>query len=160
MPHQCVRCGKIYDDGSNEILTGCTECGGKLFFFIRKESLKKAEELTKDLTEKDKKEIESDIKALIDYDEKDEKPVVLDFESIRVLEPGKFEIDIVNLFKHEPVIYKLNEGKYFIDLPATFDSLKKRKNLRLNVDNINEEIDRDIDKENFDENDDMSNEEE
>ena len=31
MPHQCVRCNKFYDDGSIEIIKGCT-CGGRLFF--------------------------------------------------------------------------------------------------------------------------------
>ena len=28
MPHQCVRCGEFYEDGSNQILSGC-KCGGK-----------------------------------------------------------------------------------------------------------------------------------
>ncbi|MBM3247734.1 hypothetical protein FJZ17_04330, partial [Candidatus Pacearchaeota archaeon] len=44
----------------------------------------------------------------------------LDLESIRVLGPGKFEIDVVNLFsKKRPLIYKLEEGKYIIDLAST-----------------------------------------
>ena len=47
-------------------------------------------------------------------------PVILDFESIRVIGTGKFEIDIVNLFKKgRPLIYKLEEGKYIIDLAST-----------------------------------------
>ncbi|MCH7515305.1 MAG: hypothetical protein IH947_15395, partial [Bacteroidetes bacterium] len=33
---------------------------------------------------------------------------------------GKFEIDIVNLFKRDrPLIYKMGEGKYIIDLSST-----------------------------------------
>jgi predicted nucleic acid-binding Zn-ribbon protein len=56
-----------------------------------------------------------------------EEPVVLDFESIRVLKPGKYELDLVNLFKNEPVIYKLDEGKYMIDLPQTFKSMMPKK---------------------------------
>ena len=44
-------------------------------------------------------------------------PVILDIESIRVTGEGKFEIDIVNLLKEDrPLIYKLEEGKYIIDL--------------------------------------------
>ena len=47
-------------------------------------------------------------------------PVILDIESVRVLGSGKFEIDVVNLFrKDRPLIYKLEEGKYIIDLAST-----------------------------------------
>ena len=34
MPHQCVKCSKIFKENSNEILKGCNSCGGKFFFFI------------------------------------------------------------------------------------------------------------------------------
>ena len=34
-------------------------------------------------------------------DKEPDKPVILDLESVRVLKPGKFEIDIVNLFSKE-----------------------------------------------------------
>ena len=55
----------------------------------------------------------------------DLKPVILDLESVRVIKPGKFEIDIVSLFnKRRPLIYKLEEGKYIIDLST---SLKTNK---------------------------------
>lgn len=41
------------------------------------------------------------------------------------MKPGKFELDLVHLFnKDNPLIYKLGEGKYVIDLAETF----KRKN--------------------------------
>ena len=50
----------------------------------------------------------------------EETPIILDLESIRATGPGKFEIDIVNLFnKKRPLIYKLEEGKYIIDLAST-----------------------------------------
>jgi predicted nucleic acid-binding Zn-ribbon protein len=54
-----------------------------------------------------------------------DKPVILDIESIRVLKPGQYEIDLVDLFKGKPVIYKLEEGKYIIDLASTFQSKEK-----------------------------------
>jgi len=57
---------------------------------------------------------------LVGVKEKSERPVVLDFESIRVIKPGKYEIDLVHLFKEEPLVYKLSEGKYIIDLPEVF----------------------------------------
>ena len=39
---------------------------------------------------------------------------------MRVTGAGKFEIDLVNLFnKKRPLIYKVEEGKYIIDLSST-----------------------------------------
>lgn len=123
MPHQCVRCNKIFQDASSELLKGCPECGGKFFFFIRKERLEKTEEITKQLTLEEKKQIEADVKEILgDIDE--EKPIILDLASINVLEPGKFELDLVRLFKGEPLVVRLEEGKYIIDLASTFEAFK------------------------------------
>ncbi len=50
----------------------------------------------------------------------EDMPVILDIESVRAVGAGKYEIDIVNLFnKKRPLIYKLEEGKYIIDLAST-----------------------------------------
>ena len=119
MPHQCVRCNTFYDDGAKEIINGCS-CGGKLFFYIKKEKLEKIKAEMPKLTEKEKKEIERDVFELVGSELDEEKPVVLDFESIRILKPGKYELDLVHLFKKEPLIFKLEEGKYMIDLPSIF----------------------------------------
>ena len=119
MPHQCVRCGTFYKDGSNEILKGC-KCGGKLFFFVKKEKLEEMQSVAHTLSKKEKKQIEKDVFDLIGGSDLEDKPVVLDFESIRILKPGKYELDIVKLFKDSPLVYKLDEGKYMIDLPQTF----------------------------------------
>lgn len=124
MPHQCVRCGKFYDDGATEILKGCS-CGARLFFFVRKQHIEDAKKMTTKLTVKEKVEIEKDVLNLVGAEHIRDKPVVLDLESIRVLKPGKFELDLVHLFKKEPLIYKLEEGKYIIDLPTTFKEKKK-----------------------------------
>ncbi|MFH1506189.1 MAG: Zn-ribbon containing protein [archaeon] len=123
IPHQCVKCGKIYDDASNEILHGCS-CGGKLFFYLRKEALEKQkEELTK-LSQKDKEQIEKDVYDIMGDEIDREKPVVLDLESIRIIKPGKYELDLVNLFKKkQPLIYKLEDGKYVIDIIESFKKI-------------------------------------
>jgi predicted nucleic acid-binding Zn-ribbon protein len=31
MPHQCTDCGRTFDDGSTEMLSGCPDCGGTTF---------------------------------------------------------------------------------------------------------------------------------
>ena len=49
-------------------------------------------------------------------------PVILDIESVRAVGEGKFEIDVANLFsKKRPLIYKLEEGKYIIDLASSLN---------------------------------------
>jgi len=118
VPHQCVRCGEFYKDGAKELLSGCT-CGSKFFFFVRKETLEEVKNFQVKLTEEDKEKIEKDVYDMIGVLNKD-KPVVLDLESIRVLKPGQYEISLVDLFKGKPLVYRLEEGKYIIDLSSTF----------------------------------------
>ena len=118
MPHQCVTCGKLYPDGSNQILKGC-DCGAKFFFFMRKKDVEDVKNLTVKLTPEEKQTIMDDALELLGEEEVD-KPVILGLENIRVLKPGKFEIDLVDLFKGKPLVYKLEDGKYLIDLASTF----------------------------------------
>ena len=121
MPHQCVRCNTIYDDGANEILKGCS-CGAKLFAFIRKKHLEEGKKMISNLSVEEKQQVEKDVKDLIGIEEPD-KPVILDLESIRILKPGKYELDIVHMFKKDPLVFKLEEGKYIIDLPEAFKKM-------------------------------------
>lgn len=114
MPHQCVRCNTFYEDGSEEILKGCN-CGGKLFFYIKKDKLEKARSVVINLSDQDKEQIEGDVFDIIGAEHKHE-PVVLDIESIRVQEPGKYEIDLIPLLRGDPLVYKVGEGKYMIDI--------------------------------------------
>ena len=128
MPHQCVSCGQLYDDGSKEILHGCSSCGGKLFFYVKKERLeeiKKEQPQLFNLSVEDKKRIEEDVYDIIGEDIDKEKPIILDIESIKILKPGKYELDLVNLFKSkQPLIYKLEDGKYMIDIIESFKKLR------------------------------------
>ncbi|MBS3167539.1 hypothetical protein J4216_00235 [Candidatus Woesearchaeota archaeon] len=122
MPHQCVKCNSIFPDASSEILKGCSSCGGKFFFFIRKEALEKVKEATSQLTNEEKEKIEQDVLDILGHEE--DKPVVLDLASVNILKPGKFELDLVRLFKGEPMVYRLEEGKYIIDIAETFKNIK------------------------------------
>ncbi|MBI2137663.1 hypothetical protein HYU12_04035 [Candidatus Woesearchaeota archaeon] len=122
MPHQCVRCNTFYEDGSEEILKGC-DCGGKLFFYIRREKLEKARSIVVNLTEQEKEQIEQDVIDIVG--EQQSEPVILDIEAIRIQKPGKYEIDLVPLFKGDPLVYKVGEGKYIIDLIKSFAAGKK-----------------------------------
>jgi uncharacterized protein len=124
MPHQCVRCNTVYPDGAQEILKGC-KCGARLFFYIKKKQLEEGKELISKLTEEEKKHIENDVTEILNIKQETNRPVVLDIEAIRVMKPGKYELDLVHLFKKDPLIIKLEEGKYVIDLPQMFRKEKK-----------------------------------
>lgn len=122
MPHQCVHCSKIIETGSREILEGCGSCHGKFFFFIRDDQVSKIQEAKEkvlpEFNEEDKKRIEIDVRSILKIEDETE-PVILDLESIRVISPGKFEIDIVNLMNKKPIVFKLQEGKYLIDIESS-----------------------------------------
>ncbi len=125
MPHQCVRCNTLYEDGAQEILKGCS-CGARLFFFIRKKHIEEGKELISNLTEEEKKNIEEDVAEILHVKLEDpDKPVVLDIEAIRIMKPGHYELDLVRLFKNDPLIIKLEEGKYIIDLGQAFKKEKE-----------------------------------
>lgn len=130
MGHQCTKCGEIYPDAAEELLKGC-KCGSKFFYYIKQEKLDELNRIKdqdiqgtiEQLDKADKDQIEKDIREISGLEDEPEKPVILDLESVRVLKPGKFEIDIINLFsKKRPLIYKLEEGKYIIDLAATMNA--------------------------------------
>lgn len=136
MPHQCVKCGKLIDDGSNEILKGCQSCGGRLFFFLSKAKLEKLQATPEtQLSKKEKETIQKDVADIIGAEYNPDTTVILNFETIRATKPGKFEIDLVSLFDpKKPLVYKLEEGKYMIDVLTTFDhaarqskKIKKKK---------------------------------
>jgi len=35
MPHQCLKCGLVFEEGSSQLLKGCPDCGGNRFFFTK-----------------------------------------------------------------------------------------------------------------------------
>lgn len=79
----------------------------------------------------DKHQVEKDIREMAGIIEED-APVILDIESVRVTGSGKFEIDLVNVFnKKRPIVYKIEEGKYIIDLASTLNqSVKDLKEIK------------------------------
>lgn len=113
MPHQCLKCETIYDNTSDVIIKGCPNCGSKLFLYIKKVP-KVQKEI--ELSEIQKTTIMKEISNYVDIDEID-APIILKLENVRILEPGKYEIDINQLLKKEkPLVYKVQDGTYVIDL--------------------------------------------
>lgn len=113
MPHQCLGCDEIYDNTSQAILQGCPKCGRKAFLYL-KEMPKQEEEV--ELTSDTKDIILKELEEVVEPKDQN-KPIILKLENVRILSPGKYEIDVNQLMKKEkPIIYKVQDGTYVIDL--------------------------------------------
>ena len=89
------------------------------------DKIKSEEEASIDLTTSEKKQIEQDVREIAGIED-EEAPIILDFESVKIIKPGKYILDIPNLFsKERPLIYKLEDGKYIIDLVSQLGFYKK-----------------------------------
>ncbi|MEM2086207.1 MAG: Zn-ribbon domain-containing protein, partial [Archaeoglobaceae archaeon] len=98
-----TKCGKLYADGDMRLLNGC-ECGNNKFLYVPKEKeVEKPEEVAQEL----KKEL-----------------MRFGIESVRIIAPGQYEINLEKLLEREEIIIALEEdGRYIIHLP----SLLKKK---------------------------------
>jgi len=126
MPHRCVKCSRIIPTESKELLKGCNDCSSRFFFYVKEEQLEQIKNNPFfEIPETEKESIEQDIREISGITD-EEVPVILDLESIRAVGEGKFEIDVVNLFNRKrPIIYKMEEGKYIIDLAPTLNQSVK-----------------------------------
>jgi predicted nucleic acid-binding Zn-ribbon protein len=140
MPHQCLHCGEVFEDLTEDILfNGCTSCHKKKFT------------LTKDpMTDEERKDLldkrEGEIRELIRRSQEGEKPTVIASTSepgkkekvewvglssedtpevINVVEPGVYEINIDKLMEDSPIIIN-KDGSYMVYLPSIFKKKKKR----------------------------------
>lgn len=129
MPNKCTKCGKIHPDDANYLLEGCDKCGSKFFFYVKQELLSKADKELSRLSGKEIEEIEDDVRDIISQEgiqRSDNDTVVLDIEAINIVQPGKYEIDLVNLFNQKPIVIKVGTGKYEIDLSTLAEKWKFR----------------------------------
>ncbi len=130
MPNKCTVCGKMHPDDAPYLMDGCDVCGSKFFFYVRDKEVKQAEEDISKLSEKEIEEIEEDIRDIIGSKSKG-KSVILDVEAIRVIKPGKYQIDVTTLFNQVPVVIKVGSGRYELDLSTILARIKKRRRERV-----------------------------
>lgn len=123
--YKCVHCSNIFKDGSKESLEGCSSCGSKFFFYVSEEKLKLIDakkESEPKLSSSEKEQMEKDVRDLTGIKD-EETPVFLDFESIKIVKPGKYLLDIGKLFASDkPRVYQLEDGKYIVDLKSAIKS--------------------------------------
>lgn len=140
MPHKCTRCEHIFEDGDSVILTGCPNCGWNKFLYVKSEDAEasceeiepKASDIvdeTIDTTLSKKLITELDevlgIKKEESCEEENEEERV---ESVRILGPGSYELNLDSLLKRKEIIMAIKEnGSYAVDLPSVFKKKKKDK---------------------------------
>lgn len=116
MPHKCTQCGREFEDGSTKILKGCPSCGGKKFLFIRE--AERHDDVLKEKTIEDiARDTGEDVLEVREGRQRDEIEVFERIESIRILGPGSYELNIEKLARSDEVVVGLEkEGKYMVDI--------------------------------------------
>jgi len=141
MPHKCTRCESIFKDGAAIILNGCPKCGWNKFLYVRDDSpapelIAKTEmavghispEASKFIKEVDEilgiKDDPSELKTEPKV-ETEPKEIGNRIESIRILSPGQYELNLDSLLARNEIVMALKEaGTYIVNLPSVF---KKKK---------------------------------
>ena len=139
MPHKCTRCENIFKDGAAIILNGCPKCGWNKFLYVRDESPANGS-IAKTEISTNTAQISPEASNFIrEVDEllgvKDETPELKNepetkeignrIESIRLLSPGQYELNLESLLERKEIVMALKEdGTYIVNLPSVF---KKKK---------------------------------
>lgn len=145
MPYKCNVCGATYLESSKELrdvmLRGSCTCGKRFLMYIRS---KQERPVAFDPTPEDKimepspylpqetpykTPAKAEIKPAgekgpLDWlgqgfvkAAKPDEPMFLSIETIKILEDGKYQIDVTSLMGGKPVIVKDANGVYYIDVP-------------------------------------------
>ena len=134
MPHKCTRCEKIFKDGDIAILDGCPNCGWNKFLFVHDESEERddAKSPDKQPGKKGLKEIDEFLSdqepGTEEITRTEDEPEQDRIESLRINEPGSYELNLEALLERKEIIMAMKEdGKYVVHLPSVFDAKKKKK---------------------------------
>jgi predicted nucleic acid-binding Zn-ribbon protein len=120
MVHICAACGRVYPDSSEEILKGCS-CGGKKFYFERPDVQRKRSAPVPPAPEPEPEPVQEKTEA----DETDRFDRV---ESIRIIAPGTYELNIEKMARSDERVVGLGqEGSYALDLLSMAGSKKGKK---------------------------------
>ena len=137
MPHQCLKCGHVFEEGSSQLLKGCPECGGHRFFFTKlpldeQERTKISAEVNQDMTEKimdllmeKSGDAQKNTGKWVTIKPKEvRKMLQQNMEPSPVVTPPQKEPDesvIINDVKREETIKKIEEDVEVSNTPETID---------------------------------------
>jgi predicted nucleic acid-binding Zn-ribbon protein len=116
MVNKCVRCGTVYDDLDDSIISGCPKCGSIFFLYIKTD---------KDATEFQRIEKELETKKT-SLEKELERKTKFEVETIRMPKEGIYEINVDALMKKEPLILLAKGRTYFVYLPSVFEKFQKK----------------------------------
>ena len=139
MPHKCTRCESIFRDGAAIILNGCPKCGWNKFLYVRDEKIIPEiktdkgtipPEASKFIKEVDELVGNKTVPAkIVEVKEKPKPEEVGDrVESVRILSPGQYELNLDSILKRDEIVMALKEdGTYVVHLPSVFQKKKHQE---------------------------------
>ncbi|MDO8841010.1 Zn-ribbon domain-containing protein [Methanocalculus sp.] len=128
MPHKCTQCGREFRDGSTEILRGCPSCDGKKFLYVSERVRHK--DVLEDKTIQEIALETNEPVLEVKTPEKKHADIYDRVESVRIVGPGSYELNIEKLAKSdERVIGVGKDGSYVVDL-ISMSKKKDRKTKR------------------------------
>ena len=146
MPHRCTRCGSIFEDGDSVILSGCPNCGWNKFLYVKKE-VKGSENQANPALEEQKLDLESSLDEVVKSidealsseqenkkpDPETERKTEEDrVESVRILGPGSYELNLDSLLERQELVMAIKEeGSYALHLPSVFKQKKEKNKTKL-----------------------------
>ncbi len=143
MPHKCTKCENIFRDGAAIILNGCPKCGWNKFLYVRDETTLLPEKTqmpagsippaaSKFIKEVDEllgnkpvppQPVPKELKAETKPEEVGER-----VESVRILSPGSYELNLDSIMKRDEIVMALKEdGTYIVHLPSIFQKKKHQE---------------------------------
>ena len=127
MPHKCARCGTIYDDNSPELIDGCS-CGARVFLYLKERPGRSEEDTIREL---EIKEIGGEDLKRLDREfgmdlERTGRTIHLNLENLHQIDKGRYRIDIKSLMKGDPLIMKVGDGVYYIDIIDAMSKGRKK----------------------------------
>lgn len=144
MPHRCTRCGTVFEDGDAAILSGCPNCGWNKFLYVKKEaegSDKEKVELEEEKTglESSLDEIVRNIDETLNLEketkihepESEKKEDTERVESVKILGPGSYELNLDSLLERKELVMAIKEeGSYALHLPSVFNQQKENSKFK------------------------------
>ncbi|MCX9012374.1 MAG: Zn-ribbon domain-containing protein [Candidatus Methanoperedens sp.] len=141
MPHKCTKCESVFRDGAAIILNGCPKCGWNKFLYVRDDAPAHAEKAgthegsippaaSRFIKEVDellaKKPTTSE--PVKTKDETKPEEVGDRVESVRILSPGSYELNLDSIMKRDEIVMALKEdGTYIVHLPSVFQKKKHQE---------------------------------
>ena len=141
MPHKCTRCEKIFEDGAEVILSGCPNCGWNKFLYVKdmgpeEEAEEKEVQVQPEIADSEEKDIPAEqfireIDDIIGIGHQEREVVEEEegerVESVRILGPGSYELNLSSLLERDEIIMAIKQdGTYAVDLASAFRRKKKK----------------------------------